>query len=65
MVIMAYTSFTYCLFNLLWYDTNAPKERFDLHKMDTVNEEWLSDLFTGAGFKEDLGISIVPYILTA
>lgn len=36
------TSFTHCLFHLLWCDTNVPWQ-FYLHKTNGANEELVSD----------------------
>ena len=44
---LVYTSFTHCLFNLLWCDTNAPKRWINLHKTNAANEELVSRLFYG------------------
>ena len=32
------TAFTHCLFNLLWYDSNAPKRWLNLLKSNAANE---------------------------
>ena len=32
------TAFTHCLFNLLWYDANAPKRWLNLLKSNAANE---------------------------
>lgn len=40
------TSFTHCLFHLLWCDTNVPWQ-FYLHKTNGANEELAGRLFYG------------------
>lgn len=44
---MVCTSFTHCLFNLLWCDADAPEGRFNLHKTNAANEELVISLFYG------------------
>jgi len=41
------TSFTHCLFNLLWCDTNAHERWLNLHKTNAVNEELVIRLSNG------------------
>ncbi len=44
---MASTSFTHCLFNLLWCDADAPERWFNLHKTNAANEELVIRLVYG------------------
>ena len=55
-----YTSFTHCLFNLLWCDTNAPNGETTCIKRTLLMRSWLSVYKTDGKSMETSDIPIAP-----
>ena len=47
------TSFTHCLFHLLWCDTNEHCRQFNLHKTNAANEELVISLGNGREVQDE------------